>query len=387
MKRPGSAGDTTAQPRTYLEPKKQARSSHENPVPPPAACKKAESSKDFTFSQPMFTSKRPEETDQSTAVVGNGSDTGRTSVFVFGKNSPPLSSGTPVASSEVNSCEGPGSSEPLMTLKTAGATSSSTAEKGNSRDIWGGNSSATTKNDPVSRAAWAADLRLRTKEKPPYLISFLKQKLADAKTPTSENPEAKQSSEAITAQKEAAACTTSETSFPTQINFAGDSVPGLFTGSSSSFSARATQPASTGTFSCQEHDSPSITVQPKEKAGEAAVVKGESSKEGVPEIEALKEETSLGAESPQEEVPKVGAPETESPRKEKPKKQMQKEKSAPKEVNAPKEFPAPAPSEPSRKERKAAKKAQKKAAQKAKNEASNAKARESRRVEKVMMMN
>ena len=305
-----------------------------------------------------------------------GVDSSKVSKSEISESSQPSLFATPKADTEGNWTDESVPSEPLMTSKTAEEASFSWTGKGNSRDIWQGTSFATANNDLFSQAALAADLKLGTEEKPQFFMSFMEQKPAETKTPTSENH--------TKARKETAYCTIRETSFPTQINFAGESVPGLFTGSSSSFPGPATQPASARIFSFQEHSSPSVTVPAKDKAGEAVVAKVESLKEDVPEIDALKE-TSSGEKATNEDLRKIDTPERESLPEKFPVGEIQKEQLQ-KANNAPKEEGAPTTSEPSRKERKAAKKAQEKAAQKAMNEARNMKVQESRRIEKAMMM-
>lgn len=340
-----------------------------------------------------------EANDPSTAAGDDRSVEGKASAFVFGRNSPPPFSGTPIANTKEKWTEGPMPSDPFINSKTAEEPNSSRAGKGNSKSIWEGGPFATANDDPVSRAAQATDLRVRTEEKPPLFKSFLAREAAK-----------------VQKEAEAAHYEKGETSFTTHIDFAGDSVPGLFTGSSSSFPARATQAASTGVFAVDGQKYRSAPIQPKVKAGEDGVAKGGSSKEGVPEIEALKETSlfdpqsvtpylhnglhhppqifpetrNLGEEASKEDLPKVDTPEHEHVLKKHAtgkikKEQPQKAKSAPRGDSAPKEVPA-SPSEPSRKERKAAKKAEEKAVHKAENEARNAKQEEKRRVEKAMMM-
>ena len=89
-----------------LKPKKQDRSSRENTVPAPVASTKPESSKDFTFSQPVFISKQTEATHYMTVASGNSSDNERSSAFVFGTISASPFFGTPIASNDAESREG-----------------------------------------------------------------------------------------------------------------------------------------------------------------------------------------------------------------------------------------------------------------------------------------
>lgn len=371
-------------PRTDLKPKKQARASHEIPVPAPApeATTKLGSNNGFTFSRPTFTSEQAEAINLPTAAGGNSSDTGRTSAFVFGNISPPPFSATPVA----NSKEGSMSPGPSRNPKSKEATSPSNADKGSSQNIWGRTSFASAEKKPIFQAVPAGVLEAKSNEAFPTLNSSVTSNPAQSTTPASENPEAKQANGATKAQAEVVSSTTEKANIfpqPGIFNFGGINGPVSFTASSPSFLARATQPTSTGGFSVEGHDSWIATVQPKEHAGEDGIAKGESPKEDESKIEAPKkkvpEETSSEEEAQKEELPDLEAsPQVENSSGKRLKKEMSREESMSEE--------SPTASNLSRKERKAAKKAQDKAAQKALNEARNAKAQESRRVEKAMMM-
>ena len=362
----------------------EAEDVHENTVPATAASTNPEPSKDFTFSQPIFTSERAEATKFSTAAGENRSDTGMPSAFIFGKSFPPIFSATPVAKSR----EGSAPPGPSRSSKSKEAISPSSADKGSSQNFWGGTSFASAKDKPIFQEVPAETLETKSKESLPTLQSFVMSNSAELRTPASQNSDAKQGSGATKAQEAAAMSTTEKDSIfqqPGVFNFGGVNGPVSFNASSPSLPARATQPASTGAFLVGGQNSPSATVQPKEQANEAGVAKGERSKEYAPKVEAsmekVPEETSSVEEAHEGEQPELDASSQEEKSKGK-----RSKKEVSKEESMPKESPGPTASKPSRKERKAAKKAQEKAAQKALNEARNAKAEESKRVEKAMRM-
>lgn len=286
--------------------------------------------------------------------------------------------------------------ETLKASKAAGATSPSTAAKGNSQDIWKGISFAIAENKPFSFTATpAADLETKPNEKSPIFKSFLASEPAKAETPVSEHSEAKKGSGFRNAQQKVAPATTEKAGLPSQIqgfNFGEMGGPVSFTSSSPSFPFGVTDPASTGMFSFSGQNSPPATIQAKEKASEEGVLKDETfkvdaSNDGALKDEVTKEEApekkTATEETPREEVSESDRPEVESPR-EKKQKQKMKEENAPKEGEIPED--APAPSEPSRNQRRAAKKQQKEAKKKAEKEAKTANAQASKRVQQAMMM-
>ena len=362
----------------------EARDVHENTVPAPAAGTMPVPSKAFTFSQPNFTPERAEATKFSTAASENRSDTEMTSAFVFGKSSPPTFSATPVAKSE----EGSMSPGPSKNSKSKEAASPSCTGKGSNQNIWGDTSFASARDKPIFPAVPARAFEANSQETFPTLNSFATSSPAGSTTSASENPEAKEGSGATKSEEEAVSSTTEKANiFPQRgmFNFGGINGPVSFTASTPSFPARDTQPTSTGVFSVGGQSSPSTTVQLREQAGEDGVAEVESPKEDELKIEAMKEkvpEETFAEEAPhKEELSELGASSLgENPKRKRAKKEMSKEESMPKES------PTHTQSNPSRKERKAAKKAQEKAAQMAKNEARNAKAQESKRVQKAMMM-
>lgn len=388
-----------------LEPEKQDRSSHEKTVPTPAASAKPESSKHFTFSQPIFTPEWTEATAPMTVASVNSSDNGNSSAFIF--SSAPFF-GTPTASNDVKSSKVSVSSGTSILSKSKGPPSPSSTSKGSSRNIWGGISFQSVENKPLFQAAPAGKLEGKSKETlTPSTIS----KPAESEFHASENPEVKQGSGATKAEEDAVSSTKEMNIFPKpeMFNFGGINDPVSFTASSPSFPARFYQPTPTRAFSVEGQNSRSTTVQSRVKADEDGVAEGESSKDGVPEIEALRETSpflpqsvtpylhdglyhpprNLEEEKPKDDLkPKYESLPNTFPTEIIQKELPEKAKSAPREDSAPKDVPAsaPTPSEPSRKERKAAKKAQEKAAQKAENEARSAKSEERRRVEKAMMM-
>lgn len=79
----------------------------------------------------------------------------------------------------------------------------------------------------------------------------------------------------------------------------GESAPFAFNGSSPSFPAQATQPASAGVFPFGNQTAPSMSVQSKEKAFQNEVHNGDHSKEDVSQIEP-----------PRENFPKEETPQT-----------------------------------------------------------------------------
>lgn len=234
--------------------------------------------------------------------------------------------------------------------------------------------SATVENKSfLFKVAPAADLEEMSKEKTPIFKSFSTSQTAEANTAVSKNPATKKGSEATEAQKET---TNSTTLFSTQhpdFNFGGSNSPVSFTGLSSSFPAQVPPPASTGMFSMKKPKSPSVeTEESGEKASEKEMPKEKEPKAKVPGDDAFREEK-----------PKVNAP-GDDPHGEK-KLRETEQKKLPKE-NSVALNEVPSPSEPNRRQKRAAMKRQQKAAKKAEKEAQNAKAEARRRVQQALMM-
>ncbi len=208
---------------------------------------------------------------------------------------------------------------------------------------------------------------------------------AEAKTPASQNPEAKQGSNASAAPEEAEPNTSNVAIPPPQLqqfNFGGNDSPFTFTASSSSFSGRVPQPGSTGMFAFGEQSSPPVSFQAKEKTVEDAEAKYEVMQEDSSKIEAS-EEKGREEEMTQEEPQDIDTAGDDSPKQKKEK--TSQDEGAPKSPTPP-ESPSASPSPLSRNQKRAAKKAQEKAAKKAEKEAKDAKMQESRRVQQAMMM-
>ena len=241
--------------------------------------------------------------------------------------------------------------------------------------------SATVENKSfLFKVAPAADLEEMSKEKTPIFKSFSTSQTAEANTAVSKNPATKKGSEATEAQKET---TNSKTLFSTQppdFKFGGSNFPVSFTGLSSSLPAQVPPPASTGTFSMKKPKSPSVeTEELGKKASEEETPKEEGPKAKVPGDDAFREEK-----------PEVNAPEDdphgEKKLREKEQKKLREteQKKLAKEKSALNEVPSP--SEPNRRQKRAAMKQQQKAAKKAEREAQNAKAEARRRVQQALMM-
>lgn len=371
-----SARDNTAEIRTYSTPKR-ARSNRESPVDAPAASSNNTSSGAFTFSKSFDTSKLVEAT-VSTSARNDGADVEATLESGSGKFPSSSLFATPVADPKEKFSGGSMSSKPLKASKPMGATNPSTTRKGNSQDIWGSTSFAN--NSFSLKPAPGADLQSESNLKPPFFKPLDASKPAEAKPPTPDHQEAEHGDGVTNAHKEGSPISTKQ-SFDLQqlraFNFGGDGDPVSFIGSSQSLPAQATQPASTGT-----------AMQSEEKVAGDIVSTDENAKEDLRTTEAWKgkapEETSVG-----EKKPEVAMPEGELSRETKSQEKKLKKKS-PKQESAPKETDneslVSAPSEPSRAEKRAAKKAVKKAAKKAEKSAVNAKAAESRRVQRALLM-
>ncbi len=297
----------------------------EDPIPTPAAPPKPDSSGRSAFSNPIFGS-----TNASTPTGGNGPSVGQPLDFGFSKDPPP---------------------------------------------------SLFAKFTRISEA--------KLDEKATVLKPSARPQSAEAKTPASQNPEAKQGSNASAAPEEADPSTSNVAiSLPQlqQFNFGGNDSPFTFTftASSSSFPGRVPQPGSTRMFAFGEQSSPPVTFQAREKAVEDGEVKYEVAQEDLSKIEAS-EEKGREEEMTQEEPVEIDTSGDDLPKQKDEKEKTSQEEGMP-ESPTPTESPSASPSPLSRNQKRAAKKAQEKAAKKAEKEAKDAKMQESRRVQQAMMM-